>query len=219
MQKMSRYAPGIGYYLDHSLKPATPEEVTQQERFLAQAQHTLDLIQQNQALCNGIEPSQLEAIVPVMLEAAQGGDRRALNCYVGADFTSMPGLLEHPEWLTQYKQNAMALAQTAYQQGDWVAVGLLQQAYAGVFEASFLGQLLGADPDQAYRYLKLQRLGATGDFVAQLDEQLAEAEKTLSKQQIAEADAWAHGAYAEYFNNSSSNELSNGVNVCDSIDD
>jgi hypothetical protein len=220
VQTRARFVPRIfSSELDSLKKPETSAEMSDQDQMLAQMQHALDAIKRYESTCAGVEASQIEAIVPLMFEAAQAGDQRALHCYIGANFIGMPGLIDHPEWLQQYKENAMALAQSAYQRGDWMVVDLLQHAYSGLFSESLLAQMLGADPEQAYRYLKLKRLGANGDFADRLDKRLASAAQTLSAGQTAAADTWAQDAYTRYFNGSSSNELSKGPQVCPNLDD
>ncbi|MEO8959036.1 MAG: hypothetical protein ABI304_08840 [Rudaea sp.] len=114
----------------------------------------------------------------------------------------MSGVLDHPEWLTHYKQNTLALADTALQSGDWTAVQLLQSAYRGSFSASLLGQLTGTDPVQSYRYLQLQQLGTTANSDPHLDQRIATAQQQLTPQQIADGNAWASQTYSQYFNSS-----------------
>jgi hypothetical protein len=99
-------------------------------------------------------------------------------------------------------------------------VGLYGHAYGGYFSSSLFGQIIGPpDPVQAYQYLKLQQLGAGGDFLKKIVGQANAAAADLSPDQIAQADAWAQDMYARYFNGTSSNELSNGVNTCGRYDE
>jgi hypothetical protein len=128
-------------------------------------------------------------------------------------------LLDHPEWVSQYKQNVPGLVDAALQRGDWVVVELIRHAYAGVFSESPRGQLFGADPVLNYRYLQLERLGATGGFIAKLDRMIEEAAAPLTVQQIEQAKAWAQDEYTRYFDGTSSNEVSNGANTCALADD
>jgi len=69
-----------------------------------------------------------------------------------------------------------------------------------------------------YRVLRLEQLGATGAFADKLAPEIAAAAKALSPAQAADADAWASDYYARYFN-SASNEVANGVNICQISDD
>jgi hypothetical protein len=149
---------------------------------------------------------------------AQLGDRVAIDCYIGAEFARMEGLLDHPEWVEQYRTQVPALVQSALQRGDWVAVELLRQAYSGASEASPLGQLFGSDSDMAYRLLRLQRLGAIGSLADELDPRLAAAARELSPAQIAAADEWASDTHARYFA-SASNDAFDGSDTCEFSDD
>jgi hypothetical protein len=171
------------------------------------------------AHCAGATKAQLESLVPVMFRAAQLGDVRAISCYGASGFDSMPGLLDHPEWLADMRDYVPSMYDHALRHGDWVAVELLRQAYDGVFVETPAAQSIHADPAMAYRYLRLELLGASGTFVQKLNTMLAVATNSLTPQQIADGDAWASDAYARYFAASSSNEVSNGANICSDPED
>ena len=205
--------------LDSDTSKESPETMQQRERMLDSIQKELDYVKRNEAFCANVDDSTMQQYVPSSLKAAQLGDIRATRCYLGGSMNFTSGLLDHPEWLTDFKQNAMSLADQGIQRGDWGVAGLLGHAYAGYFSSSFLAQLTGNDPVKAYRYLKLQLLGATDTFVDKLDKQLAQAADGLSSDQLAQADAWAQSTYAAHFSGTTSNELSNGVNVCGGFDD
>jgi len=194
------------------------QEIKRREAALGSMQEQLDFVRDNEALCAGLGDERINSIVPASLRAAQLGDLKALDCYVGADL-SMPGLLDHPEWLTQYKENLPGLMDAAMTHGDWVVVELKHHAYAGAFPGTPRGQLLGADPAMDYRYLRLERLGASGTFITKLDRMLNEASRQLTPRQVADGDSWAQEQYARYFAGSSSNEVSNGANTCQLADD
>ena len=167
--------------------------------------------------CAGATRAQLDALVPAMFRAAQLGDTRATNCYAGGGLEMMPGLLDHPEWVADMRA-VPQLLDHAVRQGDWVAVELLHHAYAGVFGGTPAAQAIRPEPAMDYRYLRLERLGATGAFVQKVDRMLADAAGALTAQQIADGDAWANDTYAHYFSGSSSNEVSNGANICGAED-
>jgi len=176
-----------------------------------------DYVRDNTARCDGAIDAQIDSMIPVTLQAAKLGDVEATQCFVASDFDMMDGLLDHPEWLAQYRLETPGLVDAALLKGDWVVVELMRHAYSGTFADTPLGQLFSADPVMDYRYLKLERLGASGDFATKQDVFLARAAAQLSRDQIAESDAWANATFARYFN-SSSNELSNG-NICQIPDD
>ena len=178
----------------------------------------IDFVQANSVLCDGVTVEQLESITPLTLQMAQLGDLNALNCYVGTDFEGMQGLLDHPEWIEQYRAQVPGLVESALQRGDWVTVDLLHHAYSGAFNTSARGQLFGVDPAMDYRVLRLEQLGATGAFADKLAPMVAGAAKALLPTQVADAEAWANDYYSRYFN-SASNEVSNDANICDITDD
>ena len=221
-----RFAQEVGDLLiRHSLNEPTTnksaEELIQQDQSLDRTQKMINFVRDNTTMCAGVSPNEIDATVPIMLLAAQSGDLPALDCYVGLEITSVPGnLIDHPEWLTQYKHNALALAQSALERGDWHVVKLLEFAYSsGSGGSELLGYVTGRhpDPEQAYRYQKLQRLGASGDYAAQLDSMYPLVDSSLNRQQIAAADAWAQDVYSRYFQGTSSNELGNWESACPDV--
>jgi hypothetical protein len=156
-------------------------------------------------------------VVSTALQAAQLGDQQATSCYLGTSYTGMPQLIDHPDWLGDFKQNALQLANTAVQQGNWNAVELLQGAYLGIFSTP-LSETTGADPVMRYRYLMLERLGAHGPFAARLDTRIKDAADELNSSQLSDADAWARDTYAQYFQDSGpSNVASVGANICPAV--
>jgi hypothetical protein len=199
--------------LDQDEKKLTADALSKRDRTLAFYQEQFDTVRENEAFCAGLDRSDFETLTPVLQLAAQLGSTTATDCYLSSGLTDMEGLLDHPEWLVDFKQNAMPLAQAAIEKGDWVTVGIMEHSYGGFFN-DFLSQITGTDLAQRYRYLKLQRLGASGDFIAKLDKQISGITPNLTTDQIADGDAWAQGMYTRYFNGTSSNELSNGTNVC-----
>ena len=177
-----------------------------------------EYVQSNSARCEGATDAQLSSFTPLTLQAAQLGDLKAADCYVGTDFDKMEGLLDHPEWIDQYRTQVPGLVESALQHGDWVVVDLLHHAYSGAFDTSARGQLFGIDPAMDYRLLRLEQLGATGAFADKLAPMVAAAAKALSPMQAADAETWASDHYTRYFN-SASNEVANGANICQIDDD
>jgi hypothetical protein len=175
--------------------------------------------QRSAGRCAGATRAQLDSLVPVMYRAAQLGDVHAIDCYAGAGFDQMPGLVNHPEWLADMRDNVPRMFDYAVRQGDWIAVEQMHHAYAGLFRDTPAGQTIQPDPAMDYRFLRLERLGATGAFVQKLDRMLADTGSGLTPQQIADSDAWAQDEYSSYFAGSSSNEVSNGANICGNMDD
>jgi len=89
-----------------------------------------DYIEANNARCEGATDTQLASLTPLTLHAAQLGDLKAVDCYVGTDFDMIEGLLDHPEWIDQYRAQVPGLVESALQRGDWVVVDLLHHAYS-----------------------------------------------------------------------------------------
>lgn len=205
--------------LDATTDNSSPEMLQAQDVMLQGMQNTLEKVKKARPLCANVPDDDLDQFVPITLQAAQLGSQRAISCYLGSALEHSPGLLDHPEWLTQFKQNAMALAQSGIEQGNWTTVGLLGNSYSGFFRYSLLGQVTGIDPALAYRYIKLEQLGATEKFGAAANTDLANAAQRVTADQIAAGDAWAQDTFSRYFTNTSSNVLSNGVNICQGLDE
>jgi hypothetical protein len=188
----------VNHYLDADTSRLNADELTEREQRLANLEQQLASARADNALCGDLTQAQL-ALPPAALQAARLGDVTAANCYVGGALIYDRGLLDHPEWLTEYKANALSLAQSGISQGSWIMVSQLQNAYAQTFSNGFLAQLTGADPAQSYRYLKLRRLGANDKVAESLDRELAYAAQGLSASDIGDGDAWAQETYQRYF--------------------
>jgi hypothetical protein len=219
VDELRRALPDMVSYAEDSNNDKPSSGHFSAEQMLERSQRMLDFVKHNETTCAGLDQNQINAITPAMLEAAQLGDRDARDCYVTTTmFSRIPGLLDHPEWLTQYKQHALPFVESAIQEGDWRVVDMLQHAYAGDLVGTLLGQQVGTDPALAYRYLKLLRLGAIVR-AASLDQQLAEAQRRLTPDEIADATSWAQDTYARYFAGSSSDEIGKGLHMCRASDE
>jgi hypothetical protein len=220
-QQISRSLPAwASSELDRDSSNDNEEQLKAHEFFLESMQKDIDFVQRNATFCDGVDSTTMQQFVPAALKAAQLGDVKALRCYLGGALSlHTEGLLDHPEWLADFKQNAPALADYGFKHGDWGVVALTQFAHQGFFSSSLFGQTVQQDPTQAYQYLKLQQIGATGDFVKKISEQTGAAAADLTPDQIAKGDAWAQDMYDRYFNGTTSNELSNGVNTCGGFDE
>jgi len=198
-------------------KGMNANQLKNQEHLAQDLQRKLDFVKETQSECEGVSNDQLDSVVPTALQAAQLGDQQALTCYLDSSYVAMPDLISHPDWLGDFKQNALQLADAAIQQGNWKAVEVLQRAYLGIF-ATPLSQTTGADPVTRYRYLLLERLGAHGDFASRLTRNIDDAAADLTPSQLSDADAWAHDTFAQYFQDSGpSNIASVGANICPAV--
>ena len=205
------------WMLEDDTSKLDANQLSRREQRLATIEDELSKARAASGLCEGITPEQLQ-LAPVALRAAQLGDTQAADCYVSAGLTTGGGLLDHPEWLQDYKDNAMSLANAAVEQGDWAMVGQLQRAYAQSTGASLLSQVTGADPVQAYAYLKLRSLGSeTSQGTSFLNRQLADAAQGLPTGAVTEGDTWAQSTYQQYFGTNPQFNMPRGVNPCQNI--
>lgn len=190
----------VNHALDEDLSKLSESDLRQRENFLAARASELEKAKHALAVCDGLSETQLQ-ITPIALRAAQLGDTAAANCYVGGFPFIGKGLIAHPEWVTQFRDNALALANAAVASGDWSMVAQFEKAYdySPPDAIGFLGELTGTDPLQRYRYLRLERLGASERLAPEFDRQIAAAERDLSAEQISAAAAWAQDAYQRSF--------------------
>ncbi|QWP77042.1 hypothetical protein J5226_01145 [Lysobacter sp. K5869] len=171
--------------------------------------------QQEQAMCDGVDERMLGSLVPNIAQAAKLGDEQARACYLErGPLYDARGLIRQPDALRGYRATATKLVEAGLAAGDWRVVDLLQQAYEPGSQ-SLLGGLLGADPVQHYRYLKLYRLGAEAHRADQLDRQLAAVAAGLSPAQLAQADAWAQNTLDTGFKGRSTDGTPPGWEACD----
>ena len=190
----------LEHALREDLSKLSERDLRQREAFLGAMSEQIEKARRAEAVCAGLSVDQ-QQITPVALRAAQLGDAVAANCYVGGFPMLGRGLLSHPEWVTQYRDNALSIAEATVVQGDWNMVAQLQHAYveSAPDAVGALGEVTGVDPVLAYRYLRLERLGASERTAAQIDRDIAAAEQALSPSQIAAATTWAQDTYARYF--------------------
>jgi len=188
------------HFLNEKADKMSVDELKSTNEMLGILDEQLKFARDNAAFCAGIEATDLDALVPATLQAALLGDNTAANCYLGSDLVRQPGLLDHPEWLIDFKQNALNIANAAVDHGDWTAVKQLAFAYKGAFAGSLLTQATGLDLVQAYRYLKLWRLGVAPDKNTEyLDTELNAVAKQLAPEAIDSSNTWAQETYRRNF--------------------
>jgi len=192
-----------GRMLNQNPSQMSPAALQGNDRMLGMMQKNLDFAQDNAALCADLTTGDLASLVPATLQAAQLGDPQAADCYVGANLNNWPGLLDNPNWISDYKSNALPLANAAIQQGNWTMAGLLAAAYNGAGRSNMLTQVTGTDPAQAYSYLKLLSMGQqpSSNATNRINTGLTNLAGQLSPEQIQAADTWAQGTYQQYFSN------------------
>jgi len=197
----------------------SPDAAQRTDRELGMVQRQLDLQQSSATLCADVTPEQMAALVPTTLQAAQLGDAQAANCYVGANLNTWPDVLNNPEWINDYKNNALPLATAALQQGDWAMVGLMASANAGNIRSNtMLNQVTGTNIQQAYTYAKLMSLGQPTGTPPSLrsTNALSTLSGQLSADQISAADAQAQQMYQQYFNATprQTGQVTNAMRAC-----
>jgi hypothetical protein len=171
------------------------DQIDRKDSQLAGISETLDSAAK---VCANVSEDQLrEHASRIMLAAANAGDEGAATCYVGAFFDSN----QTSEMdLDDYKANAGRLAQLGVERGDWSMVALMALAYGDTGGSD----AIPPDPEQAYAYTRLLRLGSTGPLAEKKDRQLQAMVDagTLSQEAIAAGDAWADATYKRYFHDS-----------------
>lgn len=193
----------------------TPAQLRTYQMLLSAMELRQQADRKNQELCDGVSDEMLGSLVDNIAQAARLGDEDARACYLGqGPLYDARSMLKHPESLRNYRSNASALIEAGLKAGDWRVVDLLQQAYEPGSQ-SLLAGLVGADPAQHYRYLKLYRLGAEQHRIARLDQQLAAVASNLTSAQLAEANDWAQRTLQENFEGSSTNTTPPGWEACE----
>lgn len=171
-------------------------------------------MQKLHALCDGANRQMFDALVPSLQQAAQLGDADARACYLSrGPNLDVRGFLNHPEYLEAYRSSAGAMIKAGLASGDWKVVDLLRNAYQPGTQ-SLLAGVVGSDPLQYYRYLKLYRLGADAQRAAELDPSLKAAAAKLAPTQIADSDAWAQATLEQNFSGSSTETTVTGWDPC-----
>jgi len=218
-QRLNQFLPAVASRMLNGGLPSTADAAQRSDRALGMVQRGLDFAQSNATLCADLTPEQMADLVPATLQAAQLGDPQASDCYVGANLNNWPDVLNNPDWISQYKSNALPLATAALQQGDWAVVGLLASANSGTIRNNnMLNQVTGTNIQQAYTYAKLMSLGQpTGtNPSARSNNALSTLGSQLSADQIQAADAQAQSMYQQYFNATprQTGEIANTMRSC-----
>lgn len=192
--------------LQQQVDDADPQQLENYRVQLDAIEARKQIMQRFRALCDGAGETMLGSLVPNLKKAAELGEGYARACYLqkGPGFDSRH-LMSHPEWLEAYRTSVSSLIDAGVQAGDWRVVDILRHAYQPGADGPLAG-VLGTDPYQYYRYLKLYRLGAESFRAEQLDPLVSEAAAQLTPAQLADADAWAQTAFRQNFNSSSSTE-------------
>jgi hypothetical protein len=186
--------------IERDISKMSAEEIADAERMMARLQEQLQELEAAASMCAHALPEQRQ-LFPAALRAAQLGDLAAADCFVLGPMVYASGLLDHPQWITQYKENALTLANSAVERGDWHMVALLMLAYshADFLDNNLLSRVTGTNPAMAYRYGKLMRLGQDPTRGADESDEDERVFNGLSPEAIAAENAWAQDAYRRFF--------------------
>jgi len=201
-------------YLNAKPEKVSEESAKSMNTMLTMMSDELKYARDNATLCAGLDDVDLMNTTPAALQAALLGDDVAASCYLGSNLTRQPGVLDHLEWLVAFKDNALPLADASVERGNWTAVKQLAFAYKGVFRDDLLSQVTGSDATQAYRYLKLWRLGAKPGDTSYLDNELEQAIKQLTSDAVTAADAWANDTYQHSFAANPHTDQRGSITIC-----
>jgi hypothetical protein len=191
-----------------------PQELDAREKKLAHMQELADAARSNQSLCLGVSAAYLQELEPATLRAAELGDDDAASCYVNGDFLSMPGAAEHPEWIAQYRQHALDIADQSVGRGNWTMVRQFYDALGDGKGATPFGRLTGRDIAQQYRYARLMQFGADGPDNGAINVEIDALLPSLSENDIAVGDIWARNTYQHAFASHPQSHALLSANVC-----
>ena len=126
----------------------------------------------------------------------------------------MPGMAEHPEWITQYKQHALDIADQSVGRGNWMMVRQFYDALGDVKGATPFGRLTGRDVAQQYRYARLMQFGADGRDNGAINVEIDALLPSLSENDITVGDIWARNTYQRSFTSHPERHAVLSANVC-----
>jgi hypothetical protein len=162
----------------------------------------------NTGACTGVDESSANRqLYPALLDAAKAGDWDAASCYAVAPVAAPDEQLT-PESVAAYRSATRNFVVEGIRRGDWrfvsiaeLAVGDNAMRHPGQFKRSLFHGFITPDEKKRYGYVRLERLGATGDYAGQLDNQLRAMESNLSPENVQEMNRWAHEEYRNNFAN------------------
>lgn len=201
--------------LDVQTKGMLPGQMENYQAQLDAIESRKQNAQRLRVLCGTADEAMMDSLVPNVRRAAQLGEEHARACYLAMGPNYDPrALARHPEWIGMYRASVPAMIGAGTAAGDWRVVNILRNAYQPGAEGLLAG-VLGSDPVQHFRYLKLYRLGAGPGDIEVLDRQLAEAAARLPPERLAEANEWAEATFRRNFHGRSSAESPNaGLDPC-----
>lgn len=177
-------------------------DVERHEQVLAELKTTVGELESKHA-CTGLTIDEATAnVYPTLLAAAKLGDVSAAACYASA-IAPLPEDKKSKEDIQAFRTTANEFVNAGIARGDWRFVEIMTHATGSLgHRFDWFGHLVRPSREQGYRYRKLLRLGATGTFAGDLDEELAELAAHLSPEIVQAMDAEAQRDYGAHFLNS-----------------
>jgi len=122
--------------------------------------------------------------------------------------------------ISAYRNAARTFIVEGMRRGDWrfvslaeLSVGDLVARHRGQFKHNLFHRLITPDGKMGYGYVRLERLGATGDYANQLDAQLDAMAAHLSEADVEEMNRWAAEEYRVNF--SDKPKIQESPSLCD----
>ena len=173
-------------------------DVERHEQVLAELKSRIGTLEARNA-CAGLTMDEVKAnLYPTLLAAAKLGDISAGACYASAISPLPDG--KNSEDIRAFRTTANQFVKAGIDMGDWRFVEIMTQATGSLgHRFDWFGHLVRPSSEEGYRYRKLLRLGATGIFAADLDEELADIAKKLPPDTVHAMDAQAQKDYAAHF--------------------
>ncbi len=100
----------------------------------------------------------------------------------------------------EYRTNVAKYVVAGLHRGDWSIVELMATRSADL--PGMMVNLPIGNPFEVFRFNRLLRLGATGRYATLLDDLAGNVQGELSKEEAAQAQAWAQHEFETYFSNS-----------------
>ena len=175
-------------------------DVERHERVLADLKSRIGKLEARNA-CAGMTMDEVKTnVYPTLLASAKFGDLSAGACYASA-ISPLPDGANAKD-IRAFRTTALQFVKAGIDRGDWRFVEIMTQATGSLrHRFDWFGHLVQPSREQGYRYRKLLRLGATGIFAADLEEELAAIAKNLPPETIQAMDAEAQKDYATHFAN------------------
>lgn len=216
LQNSSRRAEEL---LATSTSSLNSSQLAQQDAALSKASRDIEHAAADGS-CAEIDASKLKSqLYPALLQAAESGDWDAASCYTMAPFDA-PDDQMNADKVAIYRDAAQRFIVEGMRRGEWrfvtlaeLAVGNRTIRHRGQYKNNLFHQIITPDAKMLYGYVRLERLGATGAYANQLDDQLTAMETTLSSEDMGEMNRWAEEEYRINF--ADKPKIEESPSICD----